>query len=70
MLPQEILKLSVQEKLELLDELWEDIAKHSDEITLSPEQEAELDRRLAMHVAEPEAGIPWAEVKRKLDSKG
>ena len=66
MIPKEILQLSTPEKLQLVEELWNDIALHPDEISLSPEQEAELDRRLELHQKKPEVGIPWEEVKSKL----
>gem|GEM_PF-855460 len=66
MLPKEILQLSTPEKLQLVEDLWNDIALHPDEIRLSPEQEAELDRRLAFHENNPGFGIPWDEIKSKL----
>ena len=66
MIPKEILQLSTPEKLQLVEELWNDIALHPNEIRLSPEQEAELDRRIEHHQNNPEAGIPWEEVKSKL----
>ena len=66
MIPKEILQLSTPEKLQLVEELWNDIALHPNEISLSPEQEAELDRRVELHQKNPEAGIPWEEVKSKL----
>ena len=66
MIPKEILQLSTPEKLQLVEELWNDIALHPNEIRLSPEQETELDRRLEFHQKNPGAGIPWEEVKTKL----
>ena len=66
MIPKEILQLSTPEKIQLVEELWDDIALHPDEIRLSPEQEAELDGRLEFLQKNPEAGIPWDEVKSKL----
>ena len=38
----------------------------ADEFDLTPEQRAELDRRLAEHIADPALAIPWDEVRRKL----
>lgn len=40
--------------------------RHADEFDLTPEQRAELDRRLAEHIADPASAIPWDEVRRKL----
>ena len=36
------------------------------ELALAPEQEAELDRRLADLDAHPEAGVPWPQVQAEL----
>ena len=66
MIPKEILKLSTPEKIQLVEDLWNDIALHPDEIRLSPEQEAELDRRLEVHESNPGFGVPWEDVKSKL----
>ena len=69
MLPQEILKLSVPEKLRFVQELWDDIAAHPESLSLTAEQELELDRRLSAHEADPTAGIPWDQALKKLRSK-
>ena len=66
----ELLKLSPSERAELAMALWEslDDAQREAELTLTPEQLAELDRRLAEHLASPGSAIPWDEVRRKLTS--
>jgi putative addiction module component (TIGR02574 family) len=69
MLPQEILKLSISEKLQFVQELWEDIAAHPEELSLTPEQELELDQRFCVHESDPESGIPWDEALQKLRPK-
>jgi putative addiction module component (TIGR02574 family) len=66
MLPQEIQNLSTPEKLQLVQDLWDDIASHADDLTLSPDQEKELGRRLAVHENDPLSGIPWDQVRQKL----
>ncbi len=64
----ELLKLSASERAEIAMALWESLtdAEREDELALTPEQEAELDRRLAEHIANPGSAIPWDEVRRKL----
>lgn len=69
MIPQEIQKLSTPEKLQLVEELWADIATHAKDIRLAPEQEIELDQRFAAHEAAPDAGQSWDEARTKLRSK-
>ena len=48
--------------------LWESLTETGRDVqlALTPEQEAELDRRLAEHVANPVFAIPWDEVRRKV----
>jgi putative addiction module component (TIGR02574 family) len=55
----EILKLSVDERLELIEQIWDTIGADP----LTEEDLEELDRRLAGADANPEVGQPWAEVK-------
>ncbi|MBI3455741.1 MAG: addiction module protein [Candidatus Rokubacteria bacterium] len=64
----ELLKLSARDRIEIAMALWEslDDAEREAEFALTPEQEAELDRRLAEHIANPGSAIPWDEVRRKL----
>ena len=63
-----LLRLPPQERAELAIALWESLtdAEREAELTLSPEQEAELDRRSAEHLADPSAAVPWQEVRKKL----
>ena len=64
----ELLKLPASERIEIAVALWESLtdAEREAELALSPEQEAELDRRRAEHIANPDSAIPWEEVRRKL----
>jgi len=63
----ELLKLSARERVEIAMALWESLTdtEREAELALTPEQEAELDRRLAEHIANPGSAIPWDEVRRK-----
>ena len=64
----ELLRLPASQRVELAIALWESLtdAEREAELVLTPEQETELDRRLAEHVANPGSAIPWDEVRRKL----
>lgn len=63
-----LLKLSAAERVEIAMALWESLtdAERAAELALTPEQEAELDRRLAEDVANPGSAIPWDDVRREL----
>lgn len=64
----ELLKLSASDRIEIAMALWDSIDETGREAqhALTPEQEAELDRRLAEHIANPASGISWHEVRRNL----
>jgi putative addiction module component (TIGR02574 family) len=64
----QLLKLPADKRAELAMALWESLTdeERDVELTLDPEQRAELDRRWAEHVENPDSAIPWDEVQRKL----
>lgn len=66
----ELLKLSPGERADLALALWESLSdsERAHAVALSPEQEAEIDRRSAEHIADPSSAVPWEEVRRKLKS--
>ncbi|MCI0749102.1 MAG: addiction module protein [Nevskiales bacterium] len=62
----EVLKLPVQERIRLVEAIWDSVAEQPDRIELAPWQAEELDRRFAAYQANPSDGIPWIEVKRRI----
>jgi putative addiction module component (TIGR02574 family) len=56
--------LSVEEKFELLDALWESIEADAPYITA--EQRSELDRRIAHYEEHPADVTPWEQVRADL----
>ena len=56
---QELRRLPIPERIQLVKELWDGIAEEAPAIDLSAEQVAELDRRLDALEAQPEGGTPW-----------
>lgn len=61
-------RLSVHERLQLVEALWDTIAQDAPDeaLPMTPELAAELQRRLAEHRAHPEAAIPWEAVRAEL----
>ncbi len=65
-LPDEIRSLPVDQRMILVEELWNSIVEDEASLQLSEQQKAELDRRLEMHKVDPNRGVPWEEVKNRL----
>jgi len=63
----EIRKLSVEERIALVEAIWNSIADDAGALPLTDEQNVELERRLARYEANPERTRPWEEVRRDLD---
>ena len=59
-------RLSVAERLVLVEELWDSIAAST---PISDAQRTELDRRLADHKANPNDVVPWEEVKSSITAR-
>ena len=62
----DILELPVQERIHLVEVIWESIAAFPDAIEVSPELKTELQARLADFERHPEAGYSWDQVKAHL----
>jgi putative addiction module component (TIGR02574 family) len=66
----DIASLTPDERLSLLEELWDSLASTPEAVPLTPDQGAELDRRLDELDAEGPVGIPWDEVLSRIRSRG
>jgi putative addiction module component (TIGR02574 family) len=59
-------RLGVEDRLTLVEEIWDSIAADSTAVPLTAEQRQELERRLAAHEANPSDTVPWSEVRESL----
>lgn len=62
-------RLSIEDRLRLIEELWDSIAATPDEVPVSEAQRQDLQRRLDASQADPKVGSTWEEVRRRLGSK-
>jgi putative addiction module component (TIGR02574 family) len=64
----EYMKLSVSERIQLVEDIWDSIAAEApdDALGLSQAQKAELHRRVAEHRADPSSTVPWERVRARL----
>lgn len=62
-------RLSVDERLALVEELWDSIAESGVALPLTDIQQAELDRRLSDHEGHPDDVVPWEDVKASISGR-
>jgi putative addiction module component (TIGR02574 family) len=61
--------LPKEERIKLAQDFWEIIVEDGYDPELTPEQAAELDRRLADLEANPRDVVPWEQVRAELDKR-
>jgi putative addiction module component (TIGR02574 family) len=61
-------KLPVGDQIELLCELWDALAAEPGAVTLSDDQQRELERRYERHLERPEEAVAWTEVRDGIRS--
>ena len=62
----EILQLTVAERIQLAEDIWDSVAAFPEAVPLTDAQKEELDRRLQAYAQNPSEGISWDELKDKL----
>ena len=66
---QQIKLLSPSERLQLVQDIWDDLAAEGDALTLIEAQRAELDRRLALHGSRQAPATSLDEIAKELGVK-
>jgi putative addiction module component (TIGR02574 family) len=69
MQPIDLTTLSVSERIQLVEDLWDSIAAETGEVPLTDAQIAELERRLADMDREPQAGDSWEIVRARIEKR-
>jgi putative addiction module component (TIGR02574 family) len=59
-------KLSIAERIQLAEDLWDSIPPEGVDVPLTDAQRAELDRRLEDLEQDPDAGESWEIVRARL----
>ena len=65
-LTEEAKKLSIAERILLVEEIWDSIAEDNGCFELTEAQKKELDRRLEAFRANPSQGRTWEEIKTEF----
>lgn len=62
-------RLAVEDRLDLVEQIWDSIAADSPAVPLTEHQRAELDRRIADHEASPDDVVSWEDVQASVSER-
>ncbi len=63
------LKLSIPERIQLVEDIWDTIATETKSIELTEQEKKIIDERLEAYHKNPDEGSPWNEVYKRIVSK-
>jgi putative addiction module component (TIGR02574 family) len=66
----DILELTVSERLDLIEAIWDSIADFPDALPVTGAQRQELDRRLSLYAQGGSRLSSWDEVRGRLENQG
>ena len=69
MSPLSVFDLSPAEKLQLVEDLWDDLAANPDSVPVHDWQLEELARRKANLTNKPGSGLSWHDIKRRIRNR-
>jgi putative addiction module component (TIGR02574 family) len=64
-----VFNLTPPEKLQLVEDLWDDLAAIPSDVPVHEWQKEELARRKANLMSKPASGLSWDQVKRRIRSR-
>jgi putative addiction module component (TIGR02574 family) len=64
----QVFELTLSEKLQLLEDLWDSIAQTSEQIPMLDWQKEELAKRKAAYLQNPASGSSWEAAKERIRS--
>jgi putative addiction module component (TIGR02574 family) len=66
----DILDLSVSERIQLAQDIWDSVAEVPESLVLADDEKAEIDHRLNAYHKDPSAGSPWSVVRDRIKNRG
>ena len=60
------LELSIPERIQLVEDIWDTIAVEADSIELTEEEKRIIDERLEAYHQNPDLGSPWEGVLKRI----
>ena len=65
----DVLALSIPERIQLVEDIWDTIANEPEAIELTEEEKKIIDKRLEAYHRNPDLGSPWEDVYKKIVAK-
>ena len=62
----DILELSIPERIQLVQDIWDTITDVPESLELTDEQKLEIDRRIEKLDRQPETSIEWSTLKERI----
>ena len=66
---EDILSLSISERIQLVEDIWDSIAELLEAVILTDDQKRELDKRLDAYHLNPNEGSPWEQVRQRIQKR-
>ena len=63
------LDLSIPERIQLVEDIWDTIAIEADSVKLTEEEKKIIDERLEAYHQNPDLSSPWEDVFKRIVSK-
>lgn len=63
------LSLSIPERIQLVEDIWDTIANEPEEIELTADEKRIIDERLEAYHRNPDLGSPWEDVYKRIASR-
>src|SRR5262249_51454133 len=63
----ELKTLPLRQRLQLVEDLWDSIAKELDKAPVSSEVQAEMNRRREAYLRDPSSARDWEDIRRRLE---
>ena len=65
----ETLSLSIPDRIQLVEDIWDTIATEAEAIELTEDEKRIIDERLEAYHRNPDLGSPWEDVYKRMVSK-
>ena len=66
---EDILSLSISERIQLVEDIWDSIVELPEAVILTDDQKRELDKRLDAYRLNPNEGSPWEQVRQRIQKR-